>query len=151
MEVAPVEGRGSSSEVDVHVIVAHHHGPEESVLPDAGIEIGDLCAPRTGGLIDVNSNESERRPPFVSIPAAEEALHEAHVVHHVGQRSRVTGPSVALLARATDQGCTHRTLEVENGPKISVRTAEDRRKLYVRRHPEKVGRSRDRLRQADAR
>jgi len=154
MEVATAQSRGARGQVDGDVTIVHHHGPEESVLADAGIEVGDLCSrrrPQTG-IEDVNSNEGERRPPFMLVAAAEYALLEAHVVKPVFELSRHTGPSVALLALARYQGGSNRPLEVEDGARVSVITTHDRRKLHVRQYArEELGRGRDRLREPDAR
>ena len=59
-------------------VVGQARRPEETARRDTRIEVGELCAPRTGG-IDVNSYERERALARFAVDTAVDALHETAV------------------------------------------------------------------------
>jgi hypothetical protein len=104
MEVVHVECGCARVQIDIDVVGANDGGPEQAVLSDAGVEIVDLRAPRTGGFVDVNSDEGEGTVPDVPVSAAIDALHESHVVACRGENQRLAGLPIPPGHRGVHEG-----------------------------------------------
>ena len=118
-------------EIDLDVATVDDRSPEQAVLADAWIEISDLCAPRTGRVEDVNSDEAEGRIPHVAIMAAEHSLHEPHVVEEEWQRLPLPRLPIPPLTRTTDERERAGTVEVVHGGRLRVWSEQDGRSENV--------------------
>jgi hypothetical protein len=130
VKVLNLDRRRAGGDIDVHTVVRDDARPEQAVLRDARVEVVNLRAPRTGGLVDVDSRKDERRVPNVTVPSLEDALHESHVVERERERSRLTGPAIRPLAFPADEGDAGGAPEVEDTGRVGIHSSEWRR-LHV--------------------
>ena len=71
---------GAGARVRLNVAWGENRRPEEAILRDTGVEIVNLCAPQTGGVVDVNSDKREGARPNVAISSRINPVHKGHVI-----------------------------------------------------------------------